>query len=163
MQPNLRRSSANVRDARTAVSGQLRVSLENRKDDARQPASQPVAEEVNPSRNLQPAMLLPSNAIIMISSIGDDFPEYNVDGNNSQGTWRSYFRSIFTRLCRTVQRNVNSADCTIEKIQQVLITCREGGLRNFWKLILLKERFHKAKVRKIFLVAFSVFPQNLCL
>lgn len=54
--PKLRRSSTNVRDARTAVSGQLRVSLENRKDDARQPASQPVAEEVNPPRNLQPAL-----------------------------------------------------------------------------------------------------------
>ncbi|KYM78158.1 Ubiquitin-conjugating enzyme E2 C [Atta colombica] len=36
-----------MRDARTAVSGQLRShrSPENRKDDARQPASQPVAEE----------------------------------------------------------------------------------------------------------------------
>lgn len=45
-----------MRDARTAVSGQLRVSLENRKDDARQRANQPVAEEVNPPRNLQPAL-----------------------------------------------------------------------------------------------------------
>lgn len=155
------------RARRTDGSQRPTESLAGEPKGRRQAASQPAGGGGGESTTQPPAglnlrrFLPPSKAMIMIS--GDDFPAWNVDGNNSQGTWRSYFRS-FTRLCKTgtAPRHVDSADYAIETSQQVLITRRAEAIRNFSKLIFKKNGFIKRPFQRFSLSRFSFFKIFAC-